>query len=171
MTSFPTCRTDPEGIDARVLRPWLSVTVDGQGTEHAVLSDGRHRIRLDVERGSLACGDHLLLQFQLVGIASTRARLLPLRRLVALIRDRRFAKTLFPEEPRIARLIDVLRVHDALTAGASQKEIARVMFGAGRVERDWNGISDSLRSGTRRLVRAARSMAFGGYRRLLGRVE
>lgn len=65
------------------------------------------------------------------------------------------------------RLIAVLRVADALTTGASQREIATVLFGAEAVARDWNGRSDALRSRLRRLVREARTMAAGGYRQLL----
>jgi hypothetical protein len=63
----------------------------------------------------------------------------------------------------------MLRVHDALAAGASQREIASVLFGAERVEADWLGTSESLRSRVKRLVRDARAMARGGYRSLLRR--
>jgi hypothetical protein len=65
------------------------------------------------------------------------------------------------------RLVAVLRVSDALAAGATQREIARALFGAAAVERDWNDRSDALRSRLRRLVRDARALTAGGYRQLL----
>jgi len=69
---------------------------------------------------------------------------------------------LFPAERRVERLIDVLRVADALSAGASQREIAVVLFGIERVSSDWRTVSDSLRSRVRRLVREARRMTARG---------
>jgi hypothetical protein len=53
--------------------------------------------------------------------------------------------------------------------GASQREMASVLFGFERVDNDWTGTSDSLRMRIRRLVREARSLAAGGYRLLLRR--
>jgi len=94
----------------------------------------------------------------------TEARLLPLRRLAGLLRTGRFLPALFPAERRVERLIDVLRIADALSAGASQREIAAVLFGSERISSDWRAVSDSLRSRVRRLVREARRMATGGYR-------
>ncbi|WP_407072274.1 DNA -binding domain-containing protein [Sphingomonas koreensis] len=99
----------------------------------------------------------------------TDARLLPLRRLAGLFRTGRFLPALFPREHRVERLIDVLRVHDALSAGASQRDIATGLFGPERIPADWRAASDSLRSRVRRLVRDARHMAAGGYRGLLRR--
>ncbi|GGC04992.1 hypothetical protein GCM10011494_24440 [Novosphingobium endophyticum] len=94
-------------------------------------------------------------------------KVLALRRFLALCRYGRFARSLFPPDPGMARAIAVLRAHDALVAGASQREIGCVLFGAARVEREWNGTSDSLRSRVRRLMRDARRMARGDYRLIL----
>jgi len=63
----------------------------------------------------------------------------------------------------------MLRVHDALQEGASQREIGATLFGDERVAHDWIGESDSLRSRVRRLVREANAMARGGYRQLMRR--
>lgn len=94
---------------------------------------------------------------------------MPLRRLAALCRTGRFLPALFPRDPQLDRLIQILRVHDALAAGASQRDIAIHFFGNERIPRDWRVASDSLRSRVRRLIREARRMAGGGYRLLLGR--
>lgn len=131
-----------------------------------MLSDGYRRIRIDIEQGSLACGRPVLLRYAMQGFVGqrTEARLLPLRRLAGLLRTGRFLPALFPAERRVERLIDVLRVADALSAGASQREIAAVLFGSERISSDWRAVSDSLRSRVRRLAREARRMATGGYR-------
>lgn len=63
----------------------------------------------------------------------------------------------------------MLRVHDAIGRGASQREIGAALFGEERVARDWVGESDSLRSRVRRLVGEAHAMARGGYRQLMRR--
>jgi hypothetical protein len=82
-------------------------------------------------------------------------------RLLAVCRYRRFTPMLFPLDPRMPRMLAVLRVDDALAAGASQREIATALFGEARVRDDWAGRSDALRSRVRRLVREARALAAG----------
>lgn len=48
----PIGRGDPDAIDPALMAPWLRIVRDRQ-VEHAVLSDGWHHIRLDIEQGSL----------------------------------------------------------------------------------------------------------------------
>lgn len=169
MIALPSRPADPESIPLARLAPWLTSATGPEGREHAVLSDGWRRIRVDVEAGSLAGADAVLLHYHLVGLSSAHRQILPLRRLIDLCRHGRFARTLFPPDPRIARWLVVLRVHDALAAGASQREIGAVLFGAERTALDWGERSDSARSRVRRLVRDARLLARGGYRSLLAR--
>ncbi|MBA3895973.1 MAG: DUF2285 domain-containing protein [Sphingomonadaceae bacterium] len=109
----------------------------------------------------------MLLRYRIDGIVSAERKVLPLRRLLHLIQRRRFAKSLFPEEPSMARRLLALRAHDAIADGASQREIAIVLFGPERVTAHWHGRSDSLRSSVRRLAKEATAMASGGYRSLL----
>lgn len=166
---MPADPSDPDSLRIDRISSWLAMAVDAQGREHVVLSDGWHHIRLDVEEGRLSGQEAVLLHYRLRGLACAEHRLLPLRRLLDLCRHRRFARSLFPRDPRIDRWIDVLRVHDALSDGASQREIGTALFGHERVRRDWSDGSDSLRSRVRRLVREARDMARGGYRQLMRR--
>jgi len=169
VAAFPADPSDPDSIHVAGIAPWLAIAVDPAGCEHAVLSDGWHHIRLDIEEGRLAGQDAVLLHYRLRGLASAETRLLPLRRFLDLCRHRRFARSLFPRDPRIDRGIEMLRVHDALEDGASQREIGMALFGDERIGHEWDGASDSLRSRVRRLVREARAMARGGYRQLMGR--
>ena len=169
VTITPVDRRNPDRVRLAALAPWLTVVVDYAGREHAVLSDGWHHIRLDIEGGSLAGGGSALFAYRLGGLTSARTRLLPLRRFLDLAEHRRFTSTLFPRDPRIARWLLLLRIHDALAVGASQREIGRELFGAGQVALNWRGQSDALRSRVRRLAQDAAAMARGGYRLLMRR--
>jgi hypothetical protein len=170
VAALTECPEATERLDHDRLARWLHIVTDPDGREHAVLSDGYRRIRIDVEEGSLTTGQPIWLRYTLSDVVGrdTEARLMPLRRLAGLFRTGRFLPALFPVERRVERLILVLRVADALSAGASQRDIAAGLFGSERVSSDWRTTSDSLRSRIRRLVREARHMADGGYRGLLG---
>ena len=167
----PADPDNPDAIGLLALGQWLTVVAGADGREHAVISDGHHHLRLDVEAGHLSGEDAVILDCHLRSIGAAGPRLLALRRLLALCRHRRFVRTLFPSDPRMPRLVAVLRVADGLANGASQREIAAAMFGAEAVARGWNGRTDALRSRFRRLVREARTMTAGGYRKLLGRTD
>ncbi|TYC98010.1 DUF2285 domain-containing protein [Novosphingobium sp. BW1] len=167
--AIPTDRADPDGLDLERVAAWLTVVTDPDGYDHAVLSDGRHHIRLDAAHGRLAGETLVHLHYRLHGLSSAEAGLLPLRRLLHLQHHRRFARSLYPRDPWIERGIQLLRVHDALADGATQREIGAVLFGEARVAEDWNDRSDSLRSRIRRLVREAKTLALGGYRDLMRR--
>jgi len=169
VAALPADPSDRDSLRIDQLAPWLAIAVDPEGREHAVLSDGFHHIRLDIEEGRLEGQEAVLLQYRLRGLASAETRLLPLRRLLDLCRHRRFARSLFPRDTRIDRGIAMLRVHDAIGQGASQREIGAALFGDDRAVRDWNDVSDSLRSRVRRLVYEAGAMARGGYRQLMQR--
>ncbi|CAN5173120.1 hypothetical protein BH10PSE12_BH10PSE12_37760 [soil metagenome] len=165
----PAQTAGPDLVDLDDLTPWLTIANGDNGWQHAVLSDGRNRIRLDVIEGSLATRGRALIEYRIAGTISAEARIMPLRRFLYLARHRRFSRSLFPADPKTRRWIVLLRVHDALGAGASQREIANILFGDVRVTRDWHGTSDSLRSRVRRLAYDARALAQGGYRHLMRR--
>ena len=169
VAAIPADPADPDSLDLDRIASWLAVAIDREGREHAVLSDGWHHIRIDIEEGCLTGQQAVLLHFRLQGILSLQRRLLPLRRFLDLCRRRQFSRALFPPDPQIARSVDMLPVHDALGQGASQRDIATGLFGETRVAQDWTGSSDSLRSRVRRLVREAGAMARGGYRQLMRR--
>lgn len=158
---------DADTIALRDLAPWLTIATDIAGTEHVLLSDGWHHIRLDVVEGSLAGREVVRFDYRLGGIAAAEGLIPTLRRFLALCRMQRFPTAMFPIDPRMERCLDMLRVHDALEEGASQRDIAGVLFGEERITAEWTGASDSLRSRVRRLVTDARAMACGNYRRLL----
>jgi len=143
-----------------------TIVVMPDGRESAVISDGYRRIRLDVELGTLRSGAaHLTSVFDVsTGID---AKILTLRRLVALCRLGRFPRGLHPRERFASRWIMALRAHDAERAGASQRQLAMVLFGTSAIDSEWNKGANFRRLRVQRLIRTGRSMTQGGYRALL----
>uniref|UniRef100_UPI0035CADA8F DNA -binding domain-containing protein n=1 Tax=uncultured Sphingomonas sp. TaxID=158754 RepID=UPI0035CADA8F len=169
LDAVPVGRRDSDGIDIARLSPWLSSVTDGRGSQHAILSDGWHHIRLEFDHGRLIPGDRVMLRYRLDGIQAVDPPLLALRRFLYLYRYRRFAATLFPRDRRVERWVEALRVHDALRAGASYREIGRVLFGEQRVEEQWLADGQSLRHRLVRLAADAHRTAQQGHLSLLRR--
>lgn len=157
-------RSDPDAIALAELLPWLATAVDGFGVEHAVLSDGRQHVRIDVENGSLLAGTPVVLHYRIAGIASAEPKILPLRRLIWLVRNRRFGKSLVVRDRKLRRHVLALRVFDALAAGASQREIAEELWRAGSASPE---VQESLRLRVRRLVDETRRLRGGAWRMLM----
>src|SRR3546814_4790994 len=65
---------------------------------------------------------------------------------------------------RLRRQVLALRVHDALAAGASIRDVGIMLFGFERVRDEW--ADEALKSHCRRLIALAREMVAGGYRTL-----
>lgn len=166
VAAVPIDAAHPDAIEVAALTPWLTIVADAAG-EHAVLSDGWRHIRIDIEAGSLAAGHPVIIHYRLRGVASAERRILPLRRLLDLYRRRRFSISLYPHDRRVDRWLLALRVHDAVLAGATQREIATVLFGEDAAGPSVDNRADSLRSRARRLIRDARRLAAGGYRFLM----
>ena len=160
----PAASIDPWGFD---LRFWAreATLVLGGDREHLQIGAGVHRLRLDVMAGSLLSGP-VRLRYEIVPARNMEAVVATLRRFLHLCRtgDLLSAPTLTPQ--RLRRQIEALRVHDALAAGASIRDIGLLLFGHDRVRAEWHGASDALKSRCRRLVALARFMASGGYKNL-----
>ena len=157
---------DPDAFDPRLFAGMVTSVPGRNRREHAVISDGLRRIRLDLRSGTLLAGP-VTFHYRLCGLQAAGPKLPPLQRLVALGRHRRFLSSLFPPDPRMARWIDVLRVHDGLADGASQRDLAAALYGTSRVQEDWQDGAGSLRSRVRRLIAEANAMAQGSYRGLM----
>lgn len=145
----------------------LATMVGGTGrTQHLLLSDGFQAIRLDLLGSSLSAGP-VRLHYRLSGFSAAERPVLTLRRLIALVRTGKFARSLHPPEPRARRWVLLLRTWDGLAAGACQREIAETLLSPRAGEARWRSSSPSLRLQAQRLVRGARAMAGGGYLQLL----
>ncbi|WP_150290012.1 DNA -binding domain-containing protein [Sphingobium estronivorans] len=71
---------------------------------------------------------------------------------------------------RMPRLVEALRVLDALACGASLTAIGAVLVGADRIARDWPGDGEHLKSWVRRRVMLARRLQRAGPRGVMGRL-
>lgn len=95
------------------------------------------------------------------------ARAASYRRLNDLIHRGHLRPTLYPQEPRGPRLINVLKALDGSLAGLSHREIALLIFSKERVEADWGGRQHNLRDQVRRAIAYGHSLMDGGYRQFL----
>lgn len=153
-------------FDLHRFAPLCTIAIAADGREHLAISDGWRRIRLDVVAGTVRQGP-VLFSYRLTGQSGLGPKILALRRLSVLCRTGAFSRSLFPIDRRMARWIVALRVWDALQDGASQRDIAIALFGAARVDTEWRGPSDFLKSRVRRLIHTAGALAHGGYRVVL----
>jgi hypothetical protein len=159
----------PDGDDVFDLQRFIPISTlvrAADDREHLLISDGLHAIRIDVVAGTIADGP-AVLRYRLNGLASAERPVLTLRRFLALWRTGRFCRSLHPDAVRAKRWLLMLRAHDALTAGANQREITAVLLSAEAGLPLWRSRSPSLRAQTQRLVRGARRMASSGYLELL----
>ncbi|QDC37235.1 DNA -binding domain-containing protein [Sphingobium fuliginis] len=135
----------------------LATCQHGDDGEHWLFSDGWRQVRLDLTAGSLI-GGPVRLDYQLSGLASALPHAIALTRLIALSRTGRLNATLFPRERRARRWILALRAHDALAAGASQRDIAETLLGLDRRD-NWRVAAPGYRRKAQRLVETVRWMA------------
>jgi hypothetical protein len=134
--------------------------------QRLLLSDGFRSIRIDL-RGADVRASAVRLTFELTGIDGLKRPLLVLQRLRALVMNGRFRTSLHPRFQKAARLILLLRAHDALRCGASQADIAQLLLRPALERARWRIHSPSIRSQAQRLVGAARRMSEGAFWQLL----
>ena len=159
-------RLPADAFDIGSLAPRASLVRGGDHREHWLLSDGLRTIRLDLVAGTLRAGP-VQLDYTLTGAASAERPLLTLRRLLALCRSGRFARSLHGAEARARRWILLLRAWDALSEGAPQREIAAELLDPHAREPGWRTSMPSVRVQAQRLAHGARAMGAGGFRELL----
>ncbi len=146
-----------DAFDLAPLLPLATCHVDGSGLEYWLLSDDWRQVRLDLVGGTLIAGP-VTLRYRLSGLRRAEPQLRTLGRLIGLARTGRFLASQFPLEQRAARWALVLRVHDALAAGATQRQIAECLFDLPDTRR-WRITAPSWRRRVQRLVEAARVAA------------
>ena len=133
--------------------------------EELLLRDGVRHVRLLIRSGSVLDGPGRL-RFAIWGLRDLERQLLTLRQVGALARSGRLPRRFAGTDPKNAHWTRLLRIHDALDEGASQREIAECLFGKDWVTSGWDGHSDFLRSRLRRMIANSRRLVAGGYRAL-----
>jgi hypothetical protein len=162
----PAPATVVDRFDISKVAATVSIAITQDGCERVALSDAYRRIRVDIVRGSVLDGP-VSLRYRLGDGWGLDAQLLTLRRLQVLRRTGRFTRTLFPPEKMAPRWLAALRACDAIAAGASQRELADLLFGPLAAHATWRGESDFLRLRVQRLVRIGRRMTESAYLSLL----
>jgi hypothetical protein len=165
--ALPVPPGDADAFDIRHFERLATVLQRADGRELLLLSDGEHRLQLDVTAGSVLHGP-VRLRYELSGFKHIEAKTLTLRRFSLLCRFGRFPCGLFPPERRARRWAMALQAYDGVRAGASHRDVAAALFGEKTVREDWCGRSDYLRLRVQRLIRTADRLVKGGYRHLLG---
>jgi hypothetical protein len=144
-----------------------AIVARGADREHVAITDGAVRLRLDVVRGSV-CAGPVMLEHRMFGALAPGYFAIALQQLASLCRMGRAAQWREPADPRLPRLIQALRVLDALADGASLRSIAAALPGDGVA--DWPGPGESTKSRVRRLVDLARRLEAGGPAAVLCRM-
>lgn len=144
--------------------PLFRAVLRGADGQHLLFSDGARHLQLAVIEGDALTGP-VLLSCTLRGLKDFDTKPLTVQRLFRLARRGRLLKCLYPPERRARRWIEMLRAFDGAATGASQRDIAAVLFGDRTVREDWE--AGFLRTRVQRLLSGARTMVRGGYRRLL----
>jgi hypothetical protein len=169
-TLDPAAAGDGDAFDLQALALASLVVRSADGDQHVLVCDGARRLRFAVVEGDVLEGP-ARLRFRLParGAGTGAAASLEAVRLLIGLRDTGRLPAAATRAPlRSARWLDVLRAYDARTRGASQRQIATVLFGETRVREDWSGASDYMRMRVHRLLRTAEGLVAGGYRALLG---
>lgn len=154
-------------LDLRALDLAVLVARTDDGEQHVMVSDGRRRLRLAIVQGDILSGP-VTCRYRLPAGPVAAASLAGLRRLLALRDTGHLPAAGARPLAKSARWVEILRAHDARRDGASQREIATLLFGQARVEEDWAGRSDYMRMRVQRLLRAAEALVTGGYRSVCG---
>jgi len=162
----PSDGLDTDLFDLAVFGPRAAVA-SGADVEHVVIADRGWRLRLDVIAGTVRDGP-VQFHHQLVGAVTLEPKIAALWQLVAFYRTGHAAPWRARPDPRLPRLIEALRVIDALADGARLQEIALGLFGD-RAAGDWPGPGESAKSRVRRLVFLARALQAAGPRAILMR--
>ena len=153
-----------DAIDFRQLFDYLKV-IQARDVARVLLSDGYRTVRLDLhgpfERGAL------VLDYHLSGLRSLFRPLLVLNRLRSLALAGRFSQSLHPKSVRAVRMVQLLRAHDGLGAGATHADLAETLLTSTFIKERWRVHSPSLRSRAQRLAHDANRMANGGFWSLL----
>lgn len=166
VSAEPISLRHPDAFDIANCPGSADLVRDRHGREMVVLSEGGHQIQLDVGEGTLAAGP-VRLRYQVGGFDKVEAKVRTISRLASLRHLGRFARGLFPAEAAAPRWISALQAYDGMAAGASQREIAAVVFGEKLVREEWKGRSDFLRLRVQRMITYSRNMVDGGYKQLL----
>jgi hypothetical protein len=139
----------------------LTVLHTPDDVQHVLLHGSGHNIQLAISGASILEPVHLLAKFEF-GSEDMCRQVEVLHQFNNLI-----AGVLSAGNQEATRLRNVLQALDGSLAGASHRDIAIALFGAARVEADWNDPRQNMRDRVRRAVHRGRALMTGGYKKFL----
>lgn len=153
-------------LDITRLAERVILLSDDKGQEQLLVGSAASNLRLDICDGTLSDGP-VALTYHVPGFGAATPQL----RTIALLHHLQRYLCL-PPVPALGphiwrREIARLVAFDALSQGASHREIGTLIFGQAAVEDGWDSHTDRVRSLVRRFVRDARRLAAGDYRYML----
>ena len=143
-------------LDWSSLAPFMTIVAAGRRHKHILLSDGLRSIRVDLSVSS-SVAKPIMLTWHIPGGRGMGLQLAALAQLDALIRLGRFSRSLHPPERRARRWIAMLRVHDALAVGTTNREIVTEMFDVPTTGACWRSAVGPWRLRVQRLAAGARA--------------
>ena len=162
VASAVTARCD-DPFDLRTVAHLATLSFSDD-VEHLLLSDGRRELRVDITRGTLTNGP-VDLRWSLSGSCHLGPTLDALSAFAGLARQRSMPR--MQTISRAARWAMVLRAHDAVAVGASQHDLAKMLYGHLVSPKRWRIETPEARSRVQRLVSQAKVMISGGWREFL----
>jgi Uncharacterized conserved protein (DUF2285) len=143
-------------VDFSQLASFATVAPAGKRRVHILLSDGLRSVRIDL-RGAVPHSVPLALTWHVPGVCDVGMRLTALAQFAALVRLGRFARSLHPPQRRARRWIAMLRVHDAMAAGATNREIVSELYDVPTDAPRWRSAVGPWRLRVQRLASGARA--------------
>jgi hypothetical protein len=147
---------ESDRLDWSSLAPFTTIVSVGRRHKHILLSDGLRSIRVDLSVSS-SVAKPAMLTWHIPSGRGVGLQLAALAQFDALIRLGRFSRSLHPPERRARRWIAMLRVHDALAIGATNREIVTEMFDVPASAARWRSAVGPWRLRVQRLAAGARA--------------
>jgi len=151
-------------FDLRRFSGRVALLIDADGRQQVVIRSSPQVLLLTLT-GACALDSALRITFLTHGLDGSARALQAFKELAASI-SRRSSRRLLAWTPRSLSVRSTLIAIDGDDAGATYRDIARVIFGAEYTDAAWRK-NQSLKDGVRHALQRGRAMMAGGYRRLL----
>lgn len=156
------------GWNLRIIRTRRLIVSYGDCVQHIAIAVGKSWLRLDVVEGDALHGS-IRFVFHFRDYEPLAPKIDGLAVWMRLCGATGASRWRPPSDRRLVRLIEALRVGDAIAEGASLREIAVVLRSSESVASDWPGAGDSVKSWIRRRVDLAKRLRAAGPAAVLHR--
>jgi hypothetical protein len=130
------------------------VTIAGDELVHSLVRMGRHAVRIDLVPGAPLEG-RVELEFRLREAPHLHAKIDTILRLRALLAGKGSCEAPAGEQQRCRKMLNAIRVADAIACGASLRTISAVLRPSPNTDDPWPGRGEHAKSWARRQVAAA----------------